>query len=116
MFVSEPGDSFIIKSRPALLECVVLHSSKSYFTCNGEAMAKSDDHREKDLVNDNGDVVKKLQLEVSRVMVEEYFGVFTCQCDAWSTKGQVSSRKAVVSIACELSSFLSEGGRKYFNF
>ena len=33
--------------------------------------------------------------------VEEYFDVFRCQCDAWSSLGQTSSRAATVATGCK---------------
>jgi hypothetical protein len=97
IFLEDPIDSFVIKSRPAILNCSVIHSSKAYFTCNGEALAKSSEHVEKNLVDANGQVVRILSVEISREQVEEYFDVFKCHCDAWSSKGQASSKSATVA-------------------
>ena len=33
--------------------------------------------------------------------MEEYFDVFRCQCDAWSSLGQTSSRAATVATGCK---------------
>ena len=60
VFLEHPIDSFVIKSRPAILNCTVLHSSKAYFTCNGEALSKSKEHIEKNLVNGNENCVNML--------------------------------------------------------
>ena len=65
-------------------------------------MANSDKHVEKDLLDSSGAVIKNIHLTVTREQVEEYFGAFTCHCDSWSKRGQVSSEQAVVSIACKL--------------
>ena len=100
-FLEHPIDSFVIKSRPAILNCTVIHSTKAYFTCNGEALSKSKEHVEKNLVNGNGQVVRILSVEISREQVEEYFDVFKCHCDAWSSKGQTSSKSATVATGCK---------------
>ena len=101
VFLEDPLPSFVIKSRPAILNCSVIHSSKAYFTCNGEALAKSSEHVEKNLVDENGQVVRILSVEISREQVEEYFDVFKCHCDAWSSSGQASSKYATVGTGCK---------------
>lgn len=103
-FLEEPVNSYIIRGKSAKLTCSVSSAVKAYFTCNGEAMSVSPNHREVDLVT-SGVVVKNLTLEVSRNQVEEFFGQFSCRCDAWSEKGMVSSRNVSVEQACKL--FLS---------
>ena len=101
VFTEQPVDSFVIKNRPAILNCSVIHSDKAYFTCNGEAQAKSGDHVEKDLVDEKGRVVRILSLVIYREQVEEFFAEFRCQCDAWSTRGLSSSRPATVATGCK---------------
>ena len=101
VFLEDPVDGFVIKSRPAILNCSVIHSSKAYFTCNGEALAKSAEHVEKNLVDASGQVVRILSVEISREQVEEYFDVFKCHCDAWSSKGQARSKSATVATGCK---------------
>ena len=68
-FTEQPRDSFVVKNRPAILNCSVLHSDKAYFTCNGEAQSKSGDHVEKNLVDDEGRVVRILSLVIYREQV-----------------------------------------------
>ena len=94
-------DSFVIKNRPAILNCSVINSDKAYFTCNGEAQARTGDHVEKDLVDEEGRVVRILSLVIYREQVEEFFDEFRCQCDAWSTRGLASSKPATVAIGCK---------------
>ena len=38
--------------------------------------------------------------------VEEYFDVFRCQCDAWSSLGQTSSRAATVATGCKFAAIM----------
>ena len=99
VFLEEPVDSYIIKEKPTVLHCKVIKANKAYFTCDGEARAESHLHREKDYVDEDGQVVKDLSLEVRQEEVDEIFGTFWCQCDAWSSKGKVSSRNVTVETA-----------------
>ena len=107
LFTEQPVDSFVIKNRPAILNCSVINSDKAYFTCNGEAQAKTGDHVEKDLVDEEGRVVRILSLVIYREQVEEFFDEFRCQCDAWSSRGLASSRPATVAIGCKFGSDLN---------
>jgi hypothetical protein len=45
----------------------------------------------------------EVKVDVSRNDVEEYFGLdgYGCECIAWSSFGQVKSRRAKVIVACE---------------
>ena len=58
LFVVDPVDAFIIRSKPADLTCRVVGADKAYFTCNGEAMAAADRHKEEDRVEVVGDQVR----------------------------------------------------------
>ena len=116
--VRHPENAWVIRGHPARLSCAVSGADKAYFTCNGEAMAASKAHKEVDQVmpthkkasspasTDGGEVidvrtVKALTLTITRNQVEEFFGVYTCRCDAWTSKGNRSSKNATVEIACE---------------
>ena len=107
-FVEHPQNSFIVRGQPAILRCKVIHADKAYFSCNGEAMAASELHKEIDKVEvseENEDMVpfnvKTLTLQLNRVHIEEFFGLYTCRCDAWSAKGMTSSKNATVEVACK---------------
>ena len=113
--VRHPENAWVIRGHPARLSCAVSGADKAYFTCNGEAMAASKAHKEVDQVmpthqkasTDGGEevigvrTVKALTLTITRNQVEEFFGVYTCRCDAWTSKGNRSSKNATVEIACE---------------
>ena len=45
-FVEEPVNSYIIRGKSAKLTCSVSSAVKAYFTCNGEAMSVSPNHRD----------------------------------------------------------------------
>ena len=100
LFLTDPQDSFIIKSQPTILNCSVIHSNKAYFTCNGEA-TKSNGNVEADHVDDDGQVVRTISVEISREKVEEFFDMFKCHCEAWSSKGHSSSKSATINIGCK---------------
>ena len=107
-FVLEPRNAYIIRGQPATLSCKVIHADKAYFTCNGEAMAASEMHKEVDNIeiSENSETmqpvtVKTLSLQLDRINIEEFFGLYTCRCDAWSTKGMTSSKNASVEVACK---------------
>ena len=101
VFIKEPVDAYVIKGKPAVLKCYSTGAQKSYFTCNGEAMAQTALHSERDFVDKQGQVVKEVTLEVGRDQVEEVFGNFYCHCEAWSSKGKTTSRKVTVETACK---------------
>jgi hypothetical protein len=61
VFVVDPVDAYIIRSKPADLVCRVVGADKAYFTCNGEAMASVDKHKEEDKMEVIGDEVSVLQ-------------------------------------------------------
>ena len=69
VFTEQPVDSFVVRARPAILNCSVLHSDKAYFSCNGEAQSKSQDHVEKDAVDSEGRVVRILSIVIYREQV-----------------------------------------------
>lgn len=106
-FIEDPQNAYIIRGQPAVLRCKVIHADKAYFTCNGEAMAASDLHKEVDKVEISETAtmepynVKTLTLQLNRINIEEFFGLYTCRCDAWSAKGMTSSRNATVEFACK---------------
>ncbi|TRY68405.1 hypothetical protein TCAL_10234 [Tigriopus californicus] len=105
VIVKDPVDSYIIRGKSAFLECSVQGASKAFFVCNGEAMSATSFHQEKDHFDDEtGEVIKKLTLEVTRNQVEEYFGTFMCQCQAWSAKGMTNSKNVSIETSCKFES------------
>ena len=106
-FILEPKNAYIIRGQPATLKCKVIHADKAYFTCNGEAMAASELHKEVDNIEITETemmepiTVKTLSLQLDRINIEEFFGLYSCRCDAWSAKGRTSSKNATVEVACK---------------
>ena len=107
VFVENPMNSYIVRGASTSLRCKVVHADKAYFSCNGEAMAASEMHKEVDKIEISQNEameainVKTLSLQLNRVDIEEFFGLYTCRCDAWSAKGMTSSKNATVEVACK---------------
>ena len=78
-FTEHPMDAYVVKNRPAILNCSVIYSDKAYFTCNSEAQSKSNDHVEKNLVDNEGRVVRILSLVIYREQVNG-IEIQTLQC------------------------------------
>ncbi|KAB0797257.1 hypothetical protein PPYR_08251 [Photinus pyralis] len=101
-FLVEPQDSYVVKNRAALLQCRAAHTLKMHFKCNG---ARSVDTLQSDFVDPQTGVrFVEAELNVTRNMVEEFFGKekFKCECYAWSGRGSVKSQPATVEVASNL--------------
>ncbi len=99
VFLKEPVDTYLIKSRPATLHCRVAHALGVHFQCNSEVVepSKREDHVEPE----TGVRYTEASVDISRDQVEEYFTEFYCACVAISGKGSVVSRHALVTNACK---------------
>ena len=100
IFLKEPSDTFLIKSRPATLHCRVAHALRVYFQCNSEAVEPS--NREDHVEPETGVRYTEASVDIHRDKVEEYFSEFHCACVAISGKGSVVSRHALVTNACKI--------------
>lgn len=101
IFLEEPQDSYVVKNRPAVLKCRAAHALKVYFKCNG---AKNVETSKFDFVDPQTGVrVMEAETNVTRDMVEEFFGKdkFKCECHAWSGRGSIKSQSATIDVACE---------------
>ncbi|XP_018318917.1 netrin receptor unc-5-like [Agrilus planipennis] len=99
IFLAEPMDAYVVKNRPATLQCRAAHTLKIYFKCNG---ARNVDAVQWEFVNpQNGVRIIEAEANVTRDMVEEFFGKekFKCECHAWSGRGSIKSQPATVEVA-----------------
>ncbi|XP_050302029.1 netrin receptor UNC5B isoform X2 [Anthonomus grandis grandis] len=99
IFLAEPQNSFVVKNRAATLQCRAAHSLKIYFKCNG---ARKVDTQDFQIVDPHTGVrIMEAEANVTRDMVEEFFGKekFKCECYAWNGKGSIKSQSATVEVA-----------------
>ncbi|XP_046418295.1 netrin receptor UNC5B-a isoform X3 [Neodiprion lecontei] len=99
VFLTEPLDSYVVKSKPATLHCRAAKALEIYFLCNGERAVGA---RPSDFVDpQTGTRIVEVELDVTRNQVEEYFGQdkFKCECVAWSGSGQITSQPASLDVA-----------------
>ena len=103
IFLEEPEDAYVVKSKPATLSCRAAHALQLNFICNGEAV-RSKHHSQHEFVDPMTGIRQlEVKADISRNDVEEYFGLdgFGCECVAWSSFGQVKSRRAKIVVACK---------------
>lgn len=102
IFLEEPIDTYVIKNKPATLQCKAMHALQLSFKCNGRGSL--DDRQQSEFVEPQTGIRNvEVNINITREMVEEYFGKdkFKCECIAWSSRGQIKSRPAVVDVACK---------------
>lgn len=101
IFLLEPSDTFVIKNKPATLHCRAANSLQIFFKCNG---AKNIQTFQSEFVDpQTGIRIVDAECNVTRNMVEEFFGKdkFKCECYAWSGRGQIKSQSATIEVACK---------------
>ncbi|XP_065574242.1 netrin receptor UNC5C-like isoform X2 [Artemia franciscana] len=99
VFLEEPEDSFVVKNKPAILNCKAANALQVYFVCNGETV-KERQQSLHDYVDPMSGVRQiEVTLNVTRNDVEEFFGEYSCECVAWSSFGERRSRKAKIIVA-----------------
>lgn len=103
IFIVEPQDAYVVKSRPALLQCRAAHTLTMFFKCNG---ARKLETAQSEFVNPHTGVrFVEAEINITRNMVEDFFGKekFKCECYAWSGRGNIKSQPAIVEVACKYS-------------
>ncbi len=103
LFLEEPEDAYVVKSKAGTLSCRAAHALQLYFVCNGEEV-RTKHHSAHEFVDPMTGIRQlEVKVDISRNDVEEYFGLdgYGCECVAWSSFGQVKSRRAKVIVACE---------------
>uniref|UniRef100_A0A0K8TDJ2 Netrin receptor UNC5 n=1 Tax=Lygus hesperus TaxID=30085 RepID=A0A0K8TDJ2_LYGHE len=98
VFLEEPTDAYIIKNKPATLNCRAAHALQVYFKCNGGRTQETSSHQE---FVDPQTGVRNIEatVNITRDDVEEYFNKFKCECIAWSSSGQIRSQPATLDVA-----------------
>lgn len=99
IFLAEPQNAYVVKNRPANLHCRAAHALNVYFKCNG---ARKVDTALFQLVDPQTGVrIVEGETNITRDMVEEFFGKdkFKCECYAWSGRGSIKSQPATVEVA-----------------
>ncbi|GIY08506.1 netrin receptor UNC5C [Caerostris extrusa] len=103
VFLEEPLDSYIIRTKPVTLSCKARHALQVYFECNGR-LAEDRQHSLQQYVNPMTGVRQmEVSIDVTRGDVEKILAgdIYVCYCFAWSSTGRIKSRKSVISLACE---------------
>ncbi|GFT56229.1 netrin receptor UNC5C [Nephila pilipes] len=101
VFLEEPRDTYVLRSRPATLSCKVRNALQLYFVCNDKPVHHRH-HSQQEFVDPQTGVRHlEVSVDVNRKEVEEYFGLdgYGCSCIAWSSSGTSKSRRAHVKIA-----------------
>ncbi|XP_066155178.1 netrin receptor UNC5B-like isoform X1 [Euwallacea fornicatus] len=99
IFLAEPQNAFVVKNKVATLHCRAAHSLRVYFKCNGARNVEAQDFQFVD--PQTGVRIMEVEANVTRDMVEEFFGKekFKCECYAWNGKGSIKSQPATVEVA-----------------
>ncbi|XP_023310298.1 netrin receptor unc-5, partial [Anoplophora glabripennis] len=99
IFLAEPQNAFVVKNRPAILHCRAAHALKVYFKCNGARKVETIENWFVD--PQTGVRIFEADTNVTRDMVEEFFGKekFKCECYAWNGRGNIKSQPATVEVA-----------------
>ncbi|CAG0893642.1 unnamed protein product [Cyprideis torosa] len=96
VFLQEPQDDYVSKNRNVELLCLAAHAHKIYFRCTGEWDSSSQKFFDfVDPMTGIRQMEAKLTLRRSDVPLSGRL----CHCVAWSTRGQISSRKANITVA-----------------
>lgn len=101
IFLAEPQNSFVVKSRPANLHCRAAHALRVYFKCNGVRNIETNAFEFVD--PQTGVRIVEAETNITRDMVEEFFGKerFKCECFAWNGRGNIKSQPAFIEVACK---------------
>lgn len=108
IFLEEPVDTYAVKNKPATLQCKAVHALQLYFKCNGRVDPSNVGSPSEFVDPQTGIRNVDVTINITRDNVEEYFGKekFRCECIAWSSRGQIKSRPAIVDVACKCFLFI----------
>ncbi|XP_026318665.1 netrin receptor UNC5C-like isoform X2 [Hyposmocoma kahamanoa] len=87
IFLLEPKNSFVLKTKPALLLCRAANALQVFFKCN-------------DIRTDKTVQLEFVDPHTGVRMVDEYFGgKYSCECYAWNSKGKIRSQAVFIEVA-----------------
>lgn len=101
VFLEEPRDTYVVRSKPATLSCKVRNALQLYFICNGKAFHHRHHSTQEFVDPQTGVRHLEVSVDISRKEVEEFFGLdgYQCGCVAWSSSGTTKSSMATVKIS-----------------
>ncbi|CAG9560769.1 unnamed protein product [Danaus chrysippus] len=98
IFLVEPKNSFVLRSKPATLLCRAANALQVYFKCNDVRTDKTVQLEHVD--PQNGVRVVEAELNITRNELDEYFGgKYSCECYAWNSKGRIRSQGVFIEFA-----------------
>ncbi|CAG2163812.1 unnamed protein product [Oppiella nova] len=107
-FDEQPSDSFIVRSKSAILRCKTLNALKAWFACNtGDERAIQDKQIGHNYVDpQTGIRIIELDLEVTRNDIDEhakagYTTPYQCWCNAYGGHQSIVSRRASILFSCK---------------
>ncbi|XP_055600862.1 netrin receptor unc-5-like [Uranotaenia lowii] len=100
VFLVEPQSAYVIKNRPAVLQCKASHAFQLSFKCSGghkPALTAQETHVDPH----TGVQLQEATTEITRELVDEFFGrgPYKCDCLARSSRGLVRSQPATIQVA-----------------
>lgn len=100
IFLLEPKDSYVLRTKPATLICRAANALQVFFKCNDVRTDKTVQFEHVDPMN--GVRVVEAELNVTRNELDEYFGrKYSCECYAWNSRGRIRSQAIYIQFACE---------------
>lgn len=102
IFLEEPQNTYVMRSRTAALTCKAAHALELSFKCSGNVQPIITNH-DAHVNPHTGIRFLEVTTEISKNLVEEYFGKgpFQCECHAIAARANIKSQPAVIEIACK---------------
>lgn len=100
VFLVEPQNTYVIKNRPAVLQCKASHAFQISFKCSGgnkPPLTTLETHVDPH----TGVQLQEATTTITREVVDEFFGrgPFKCDCHARSSRGVVKTQPATIQVA-----------------
>ncbi|XP_058449824.1 netrin receptor unc-5-like [Malaya genurostris] len=100
VFLVEPQSTYVIKNRPAVLQCKASHAFQISFKCSGgnkPPLTTLETHVDPH----TGVQLQEATTTITRELVDEFFGrgPFKCDCHARSSRGVVRTQPATIQVA-----------------